>query len=172
MSGIYLAIGSNLGNRQANLALALRMLEPLVRVEASSPLYESPPQQPAPPPDYLNAVCQVATGLPPGLLLRHLKRIEEAIGRHSRQRWEPRPIDLDIVLYNNETVETEELVLPHPRLRERAFVLQPLLDLEPGLLYPPTGEPLEMFLRQVEASGLRRIAGPDWANANEGEVPA
>ena len=163
MSGIYLAIGSNLGNRQANLALSLRMLEPLVRVEALSPLYESPPQQPAPPPDYLNAVCRVATGLPPDLLLRHLKRIEKAIGRHSQERWMPRPIDLDILMYGDKVVETSELTLPHPRLRERAFVLQPLLDLEPDLVFPPTNEPLDTFLSQVKAEGLRQIAGSDWA---------
>ena len=162
MSGIYLAIGSNLGNRQANLALSLRMLAPLVGVEALSPLYESQPQEPAPPPDYLNAACRVTTGLPPDLLLRHLKRIEKAIGRHSQERWMPRPIDLDIVIYNDTIIGTNELTLPHPRLREREFVLQPPLDLEPDLLFPSTAEPLETLLSQLKTGGLRQIAGSDW----------
>ncbi len=169
MSGIYLAIGSNLGNRQANLALSLRMLEPLVRVEALSPLYESPPQQPAPPPDYLNAACRVTTGLPPDLLLRHLKRIEKAIGRHSQEHWIPRPIDLDIVIYNDAIIETSELTLPHPRLRERAFVLQPLLDLEPDLVSPSTAEPLATLLSQLKTGGLRQIAGSDWPVYDEAQ---
>jgi 2-amino-4-hydroxy-6-hydroxymethyldihydropteridine diphosphokinase len=159
---IYLGLGSNLGNRQANLALALRMLEPLVRVEAVSALYESPPQPPAPPPPYYNAACRVVTGLAPQSLLRHLKRIETLIGRHDAARLAPRPIDLDILIYDAEVIDSEALVLPHPRLTERAFVLRPLLDLNAKLTHPVTGERVDLILRRVGEDGLVRLAEPGW----------
>lgn len=146
---IYLGLGSNLGNRQKNIELALRMLAPLARVEAASPLYESPPQPPAPPPAYLNAVCRVVTGLPPLPLLRHLKRIEQLIGRTEARRWAPRPIDLDILLFDDLVVEEEGLSVPHPRLAERAFALRPLLDLDPELVHPVTKERLADVLTRL-----------------------
>jgi 2-amino-4-hydroxy-6-hydroxymethyldihydropteridine diphosphokinase len=157
VSGIYLALGSNLGNRQANLAMALRMLEPLVRVEAVSPLYESAPQPPAPPPDYLNCACRVVTGLTPAALLRCVKQIERLIGRREDERWAPRPIDVDIVLYGDEVVEAVALSIPHARLAERAFVLRPLLDLDAELVDPRTGERLEALLRRLGAYELREV---------------
>ena len=162
MASIYLALGSNLGNRQANLALALRMLEPLVRVESVSALYESPPQPPAPPPAYLNAACRVSTGLLPLPLLRHVKRIEALIGRHDVTRWAPRPIDIDIILYEDQFLESEALTIPHARLRERAFVLQPLLDLDADLEHPVSRESLARLLAQASTAGLTRIPAPGW----------
>jgi 2-amino-4-hydroxy-6-hydroxymethyldihydropteridine diphosphokinase len=167
MAAVYIALGSNLGNRQANMAMALRMLPPLARVDALSPLYESPPQPPAPPPLYLNAAARVITGLGPELLLRHLKQIERLIGRHSRQRWAPRPIDLDIVLYGDQTFELADLVIPHPRLAERAFVLKPLLDIEPKLVHPANGEPLSELLERLGAADLSKAAEPSWHQSDE-----
>jgi 2-amino-4-hydroxy-6-hydroxymethyldihydropteridine diphosphokinase len=162
MPGIYLGIGSNLGNRQANMAMAMRMLTPLARVEAVSALYESPPQVPAPPPAYLNAVCRIVTGLTPELLLRHLKNIERLIGRREAERWAPRPIDLDIVLYNQQVLDGPQLTLPHERLGERAFVLRPLLELEPDLVHPGTGERLSAVLERIGNDGLREVAAVGW----------
>ena len=162
MPGIYIGLGSNLGNRQANMAMALRMFTPLARVEAVSGLYESPPQAPAPPPPYLNAVCRIVTGLAPELLLRHLKNVEHLIGRRAAERWAPRPIDLDIVLYNQQVLDGGDLVLPHPRLVERAFVLRPLLDLEPDLAHPATGERLATVLERVGSDGLQKVADEGW----------
>ncbi len=159
---VYLAPGSNLGNRQANLALALRMLAPLVRVDAVSPLYESAPQAPAPPPAYLNAVCRVTTGLSPAALLSHVKRVERLIGRRDGERWAPRPIDIDILIYNEEQIETESPILPHPRLAERAFVLRPLLDLDSELEHPLTGERLDAALGRIGEGDLRRVGAADW----------
>lgn len=131
MSGIYIALGSNLGDRRANIARAVELLPPEVEVEAISPIYESAPQPPAPPPAYFNAVCRVRTQLSPEALLAHLKQIEAKMGRRQRpaERWAPRVIDLDLILYNDETMESPSLTLPHPRMRERAFVLVPLRDL-------------------------------------------
>ena len=159
---IYVALGSNLGNRQANLAMALRMFEPLARVEAISALYESPPQAPAPPPPYLNAACRIVSGLAPELLLRHLKRMEHLLGRRSAERWAPRPIDLDIALYDDRVIEAGGLSIPHPRLTERAFVLQPLLDLDAKLIHPATGERLADVLARIGTDGLVEVAPTGW----------
>lgn len=158
--GVYLALGANLGNRQANIALALRMLGPLVRVEAVSPLYESAPQGiSGEQPPYYNAACRIVTGLSPGLLLRHVKLIEHEIGRRATERWAPRPIDIDIALYNDQVFETPELTLPHPRLTERAFVLRPLVDLDPALVHPATGQRLADLLGKLGVSDLKVVAG-------------
>jgi 2-amino-4-hydroxy-6-hydroxymethyldihydropteridine diphosphokinase len=159
---IYVALGSNLGNRQANLTMALRMFEPLARIEAVSALYESPPQPPAPPPPYLNAACRIVTGLSPDALLRHLKRMEHLIGRRDSQRWAPRPIDLDIALYDDRVLDDGDLTVPHPRLAERAFVLRPLLDLDPELTHPASGERLADLLARVGSDGLVEVAAAGW----------
>jgi 2-amino-4-hydroxy-6-hydroxymethyldihydropteridine diphosphokinase len=165
MSTVYIALGSNLGNRQANMAMALRMLPPLARVDAVSPLYESPPQPPAPPPPYLNAAARIITGLGPDALLRHLKQIEHLIGRRSRERWSPRPIDLDIALYDDLVLDTPDLKIPHPRIAERAFVLKPLLDIEPDLKHPVTGKRLADTLAAVQRSELVLVPGREWAGS-------
>ncbi len=162
---IYVALGSNLGNRQANLVMALHMFEPLARVEAVSALYESAPQAPAPPPPYLNAACRIVTGLTPDALLRHLKRIEHQIGRRDTKRWAPRPIDLDIAIYDDEVLDDAELTVPHPRLTERAFVLRPLLDLDPELTHPSSGERLAEVMTRVDGDGLVVVAATGWHEA-------
>ena len=159
---IYIALGANLGDRRANLAEALRRLEPEVHVEAVSALYESPPQPPAPPPAYLNAACRVSTRLEPRALLAYLKRIEHDLGRGSAERWAPRPIDLDIALYDERIVEDGDLMIPHPRLPERAFVLRPLLDLDPDLTHPATGERLADVLARIGTDGLVQVAPQGW----------
>jgi 2-amino-4-hydroxy-6-hydroxymethyldihydropteridine diphosphokinase len=133
---IYLALGSNLGNRAANIALALRMLRPLIRLEGVSRLYESPAADGSEQPLYYNAAASVVTGLAPEQLLAHLKRVEHWIGRRRAPRWSPRPIDIDTALYNDLTLETEDLTIPHPRLAERPFVVRPLLDLDSALTLP------------------------------------
>ena len=141
---------------------ALQMLPPQVRIEAVSSLYESPPQPPAPPPSYYNAAARVTTALKPEALLRHLKRIERRLGREDRERWAPRPIDLDIALYDDLVLETDILTIPHPRIPERAFVLQPLLDLNPELTHLVTGERLDELLRTLGDQKLAIIEGPTW----------
>jgi 2-amino-4-hydroxy-6-hydroxymethyldihydropteridine diphosphokinase len=159
---IYIALGANLGDRRANLIAALDALTPLVRVDAVSALYESPPQPPAPPPAYLNAAARVETELEPQALLDYLKQIERDLGRKPSERWAPRPIDLDIVLYHQRLFESDALEIPHPRLAERSFVLRPLLDLDPDLAHPATGERLEAILRRVGGKGLIRIEDERW----------
>ncbi len=136
---MYLSLGSNLGNRAANIALALKLLAPEVRIEAVSPLYESAPADGSGQPRYYNAAARVSTELSPKALLSRAKAIERAIGRRPAERWAPRPIDIDIALYGDLVLETPDLTIPHPRLSERAFVLRPLLDLDPELRHPATG---------------------------------
>jgi 2-amino-4-hydroxy-6-hydroxymethyldihydropteridine diphosphokinase len=162
VSAVYIGLGANLGDRRANLTDALDLLPPLATVEAVSALYESPPQPPAPPPSYLNAACRVQTDLTPLSLFRHLKRIEWRLGRRSGERWAPRLIDLDLLLYDDRIVRTPELSVPHERLVERAFVLQPLLDLDPSLRHPATGEPLRDILQRIGPDGLEQVAPAGW----------
>jgi 2-amino-4-hydroxy-6-hydroxymethyldihydropteridine diphosphokinase len=151
MPGIYVALGSNLGDRRVNLQRALELLPPLAEVEALSPIYESTPQPPAPPPAYFNAVCRLRTDLRPEALLAHLKQIEAKMGRRPSAHWAPRVIDLDLVLYNDETLESPSLTIPHPRMHERAFVLAPLRDLG-----------VELDATLVTLTGLQKITdSPD-----------
>jgi 2-amino-4-hydroxy-6-hydroxymethyldihydropteridine diphosphokinase len=159
---IYIALGANLGDRRANLIAALEALPPLVRVDAVSSLYESPPQPPSPPPAYLNAAARVETDLDPEALLVHLKRIEHDLGRRPTVRWGPRPIDLDIALYDDRIVDTRDLQVPHPRLDKRAFVLRPLLDLDDDLEHPATGERLIDLLARVGEADLVRVERRGW----------
>ena len=156
---MYVALGANLGDRRANMAEALRLLPPEASVEAVSSLYESEPQPPAPPPSYYNAAVRITTALSPHGLLRHLKAIERQLGRTDTTHWAPRPIDLDIALYDDLVLDDPDLVIPHPRLHERAFVLQPLLDLDPALLHPRLGVPLASLLKD---GGLVKIAEAGW----------
>src|SRR5262245_45243341 len=107
--------------------MALRMMRPLIRVEAASRLYESPPADGSVQPLYYNAAARITTGLAPELLLAHLQRVEQWIGRRRAPMWAPRPIDIDIALYDDTVLQSDELTIPHPRLTERAFVVRPLL---------------------------------------------
>ena len=164
---VFLALGANVGNREANLRLALRWLAPQCRVVAVSSLYRSTavvPEGEAPGPDYVNAACEVETDLTPADLLAHIKDVEHAIGRRPAARWAPRPIDIDIALYGNEVVETADLRVPHPLLAERNFVLVPLAELAADVALPATGATIGELARRSGDEGLERVAGPEWAD--------
>ena len=164
---VYLGLGSNLGDRAANLREALRRLSPLARLEEVSSLYETVPVGEEEQPPFYNAVCRVVTALEPEALLRHLKEIESAIGRRPGPRWGPRPIDLDILLYGDRVLEQEDLVIPHPLLAERAFVLVPLAELAPDLAHPVLGKPMRELLSvlgDAALAGVKRIELPGWEN--------
>ena len=163
MTVVYLGLGSNLGDRLENLREALRRLKAFAHVEAVSAVYESAPQPPAPPPDYLNAACRIITELAPLELLRRIKQIEAQMGRTGGPSWAPRPIDIDIELYGDQIIETDELTVPHPRLIERNFVLQPLVDIDSDLAHPVTGERLEAALGSLGLQGLRQMEPLSWA---------
>jgi 2-amino-4-hydroxy-6-hydroxymethyldihydropteridine diphosphokinase len=133
----YLGLGSNLGDRLGNLQAAVEELHEAdgIRVVASSRVWETAPVGP-PQPDYLNAVVRVETDLSPADLLAACRRVEEALGRVRRERWGARTIDVDVLLFDARTVDEPDLVVPHPRLTERAFVLLPLLELDPDPILP------------------------------------
>ena len=161
-SVVYLGLGSNLGDRRRNLAVALRRLEPLVRVEAVSSLYETAPLGPQDQPSLFNAACRGNTSLPPLDLLRHLQEIERELGRRPSARWGPRPIDIDLLLYNDEVIDEPALRVPHPELPNRAFVLTPLAELAAELQHPELGETIRSLAGRADQSGVRKQADAGW----------
>ncbi|HXG35617.1 MAG TPA: 2-amino-4-hydroxy-6-hydroxymethyldihydropteridine diphosphokinase [Dehalococcoidia bacterium] len=164
MATLYLGLGSNLGDRQGNLQMALRLLTRLARVEAVSSLYETQPAGgPAGQAPFYNAVAHLECGLEPAALLRFLKNIEHEIGRRpGAPRWGPRPIDLDVLLYDNLIIQEEGLEIPHPALAERPFVLTPLCELVPGLRHPVLDKTVQELLDMVDTAGMKTIAAPRW----------
>jgi 2-amino-4-hydroxy-6-hydroxymethyldihydropteridine diphosphokinase len=126
----YLGLGSNLGERLATLQAAVERLErPGIVVVRSSRVYESAPVGGPPQPDFLNAVIEARTDLPPRELLRASHAVEAALGRERSIRWGPRTLDIDILTYGDLSIDEPDLVVPHPRMHRRAFVLLPLLEL-------------------------------------------
>jgi dihydropteroate synthase/2-amino-4-hydroxy-6-hydroxymethyldihydropteridine diphosphokinase len=154
---VYLALGTNLGNRAANLRAALAGLSPEVRVRRVSPVYETEPWGYQDQPKFLNQVVEGETGLSPQELLDFLKSLEAELGRQPNFRNGPRLIDLDILLYADQVVETEGLVIPHPGMASRAFVLAPLADLAPGLVHPLLKKTARELLEQNSSSGVKRV---------------
>jgi len=162
-AAVYLGLGANVGNRLANLRLALTRMRTFARLEAVSRLYETAPVGPEEQPAFLNAACHVTTGLEPTALLRFLKNLEGEIGRRpGGPLGGPRPIDLDILLYGERVVETENLCIPHPRLAERAFVLAPLCDLAPELRHPVLGKTMRELLDAVGEVDVKVVAAGGW----------
>jgi len=159
---VYLGLGSNLGDRQRNLAVALRRLEPLMRIEAVSSLYETDPVGPQDQPAFLNAVCRGVTGLQPLGLLRHLHEVEHELGRRLGERWGPRPIDIDLLLYGDVVVDEPDLRVPHAELAHRAFVLVPLAEVAGDVPHPQSGQTIRALAATIDASGVRRRAEPGW----------
>lgn len=133
----YVALGANLGDAAATLHRAMDAINalPATQVAARSALYRTAPLDSGGP-DYINAVMQIETGLAPDELLHALQALELAEGRERPWRNAPRTLDLDILLYGDQTVNTDTLAIPHPRMKERAFVLVPLAEIAPGLVTP------------------------------------
>lgn len=154
----YLGLGSNVGDRLTNLQSAADLLDARtdLRVAASSRVWETDPVGGPPQPDYLNAVLEVQTELAPRGLLEACQRVEEALHRDRAVRWGPRTIDVDILLFDDVSMNEPDLTIPHPRLQERAFVVLPLMELAPELLLPG-GFPLRS---SVVEGGARPFAPP------------
>ena len=145
----YIGLGSNLGDREEALTAAVAALRanPGVAVVAESSVRETEPWGGIPQPNYLNAVVAVVTELAPAELLRELLDIERTLGRDrsAQVRFGPRTIDLDLLLYGDETVAEPGLEIPHPRIAERRFVLEPLVELDPGLVIPAQGRARDLL---------------------------
>jgi 2-amino-4-hydroxy-6-hydroxymethyldihydropteridine diphosphokinase len=151
MATAFIGIGANLGDRESHLRGALELLaaEEGIEVVAVSCLRETEPVGPVEQGLFLNGAVQVATELPPAKLLERLLEIEQRLGRVRRERFGPRTIDLDLLVYGSEVVDEPGLKLPHPRLHERRFALEPLAELAPGLVVPGRG-PVSALLAELE----------------------
>ena len=154
---VVLALGSNLGDRLANLRAGLKLLaaDGEIRVTAVSPVYETAPVGGPDQPDYLNAVVVGRTALSAGAVLARAQAAEHALGRVRAQRWGPRTLDVDVISVGDERSDDPELTLPHPRARERAFVLMPWLDADPAATLPGEGLVSDLADR-INGDGIRR----------------
>lgn len=133
---VYLSLGSNVGDREANLTEAIRRLDALGRVVKASSFYETEPVEFAAQPWFLNCTVVLETEKMPHQLLKGVLGVEQAMGRRRVQKKGPRNIDIDILLLGNSVVNTKDLVIPHPALHERAFVLEPLAEIAPDVRHP------------------------------------
>lgn len=148
---VYIGLGSNLGDRMTTLTAAVEQMEGSVDVERVSSVYETEPVGGGAQPRYLNAVVGGSTSLEPKALLIELQRIERAFGRQRPYPNAPRTLDLDILFYDEQTINQPGLIIPHPRLHERAFVMIPLAEIVPGLIHPTLGASMAELRDQVGA---------------------
>ncbi len=157
----FIALGTNLGDRIENLRRAVTLLGGYsgVEVTRSSRVYETAPVGP-PQPDYLNAVVEVRTSLSAPELLRACLAVETEMGRVRQERWGPRVIDLDVLTYGSDSFDEPHLRIPHPRMHERAFVLVPLLELEPDPMLPGGRDVTSLRSMGGELATVRLVAPP------------
>ena len=157
---VYLGLGSNLGEREATIERAIALLGERLSIEQVSSLYHTEPVGYAEQPPFLNAVVVARTDLGPMQLLSLAKGIEADLGRVPSFANAPRPIDIDILLYGDEVVSLPGLVIPHPRMVERAFVLVPLAEVAPGVVHPTSGVSIaELEARVAGKEGVRWVGG-------------
>jgi 2-amino-4-hydroxy-6-hydroxymethyldihydropteridine diphosphokinase len=160
----WVGIGSNIGDRAGYMERALAGMNALPGTEVTvvSSIYDTAPVGAAGQPRYLNAVAQLETDMPPLELLRSLLSIEADCGRVRSERWGPRTLDLDLILFEGVETESDELTLPHPRARGRAFVLVPLAEVAPDLRFPGDSVTVARIVEGLGDLGprLERIAGP------------
>jgi 2-amino-4-hydroxy-6-hydroxymethyldihydropteridine diphosphokinase len=156
---VYLGLGSNLGDRRARLRWALDALRASVAVERVSSLYDTAPLVVTDQPRFYNIACVGRTALAPLPLLRALKAIEREAGRVDGPRYGPRPLDIDILFYDDLALTLPDLTIPHPGIPARAFVLAPLAEIAPELRHPTLGVPIAVLLGGVDRAGVERL-GP------------
>ena len=146
---VYLGLGSNMGERQENLDKAVDFLSQRLQVAKVSSVYDTAPVGDIEQPRFLNLVCQAYTRLAPKELLVVVKGVESKLGRKPGKPDAPRPMDIDILFYGDKVIKTPELIIPHPRLAERAFVLIPLNEIAPDLVHPVSGETIKELLKGI-----------------------
>ncbi len=160
---VYLGLGSNLGNRQENLEKATELLSQRLRVEQVSSVYETEPIGNINQPRFLNMVCQLYTTLAPASLLALVKGFELKLGRAPGKSNPPRSIDIDILFYGDQVVQTPDLVIPHAGLAERAFVLAPLAEIAPDLVHPVSGKTIKKLLQELSGTqGMVKQGALNW----------
>ena len=151
----YIALGSNLGNREQTIRQALEHLSthPQVQLESSSTLITTAAQGGAETqPDFLNGAARITTALAADQLLDLLQQIEKSLGRVRQEKWGPRTIDLDLLLFGNDIIETPQLKVPHPLMHTRRFVLEPLAEIAPEVVHPQLHKTIPHLLDQLETA--------------------
>lgn len=156
MTSVYLSLGSNMGDRQSYLGQAIEALSQLPDTEMKtvSSLYETPAWGNTNQADFLNLACHLETDLEPLALLEWIHQIEADLGRVRHEKWGPRTIDIDILLFGQLEMDSEVLTIPHPFMTERAFVLVPLLEIAPNLIIPGKARSVKDFLRLLDRSEI------------------
>ncbi|MGI8317304.1 2-amino-4-hydroxy-6-hydroxymethyldihydropteridine diphosphokinase [Halobacillus mangrovi] len=159
MNTAYIALGSNIAEREDFLKSAIEMLEEHseIQVTEKSSVYETAPVGYTDQSDFLNMVVKVTTSLQPLQMLDHCQSIEAELGRERIVKWGPRTIDLDILLYNHENMKAERLMIPHPHMHERAFVMVPLAELAPEVILPHMNRSAEEILRGLPAEEVESM---------------
>ncbi len=154
MAVVYLGIGSNLGDKRDNCLSALERLSSKgVSISKRSGLYETPPWGVEDQPDFVNMAVEAETGMSPEELLGTLKEIEKEMGREVGIRWGPRLIDLDVLLYDDRIIQSKDLVIPHPLLHKRDFVLIPLAEISPERVHPVLNKTIRELTRELMKGG-------------------
>lgn len=165
MNKAYLLTGGNLGNRELNLSLALdHITESCGKVTKQSSVYETAAWGPVSQPDYLNQVLEIETPLTPADLMQQLLKIEKHLGRHREERYGARTIDIDILFFNNLTLDEDDLIIPHPRLYTRRFVLVPLNEIAPKLVHPILQSTInELLIKCTDPLDVKKYIAADAA---------
>lgn len=154
MTRIYLSLGSNIGHRQNFINTALRKLSNHINIHRKSSLYETAPWGKTDQPKFLNLCLMAETDLPSVELLDFVKNVEQKSGRNAGEKWGPREIDIDILFYGNREIEEDGLIIPHPHLHERAFVLVPLREIAPDLIHPTFDKSIAELANKIDKSGV------------------
>jgi 2-amino-4-hydroxy-6-hydroxymethyldihydropteridine diphosphokinase len=161
---VVVGMGANLGDRLETLVLAVAKISGFAAVRATAPLFETAPVGPSQP-DFLNSALLLEYEGTPRALLEALLAVERDYGRERRERWGPRTLDLDVLWIDGVAVGEADLEVPHARLAERRFALEPLLALVPEAAHPTTGETYRDCVERLPPGGIRLVAGPGWASS-------
>jgi len=174
---VFLSLGSNVGDRAAMLAKAIEAIAAIPGISLGMPqdvasLYETAPVGgPGGQPRFLNTAARLRTSRTPHDLLRLLLETEATLGRTPGERWGPRAVDIDLLLFDDSVIESQDLTVPHPRMHERRFVLEPLAEIAPEVVHPRLGLTTRQLAQRArveqEADQVLRIAGPSWVAASE-----
>lgn len=165
MQNVFVALGSNLGDRQETLSRALEhmLAHPSIALVRASSLYETAPVGGPPQDHFLNAVVHVETDLQPDDLLAALQTVENTLDRQREIRWGPRTVDLDIIFFDDKIIQTPQLAIPHPRMTERHFVLAPLVEIAPAAIHPVRNQTTTEILNELPTvDGDVRRLNTDW----------